>query len=54
MTLRRNERIRLQAEATKLRAESHEEYLKASTDFKDSAAAVAKAIGVRLKRSERP
>jgi hypothetical protein len=35
-----------QAEATKLRAESHEEYLKASTDFKDSAAAVAKAIGV--------
>jgi len=35
-----------QAEATKLRAEAHAEYLKASTDFKDSAAAVAKAIGV--------
>merc|ERR1719161_2538892 len=35
-----------QAEATKLREESHTEYVKASTDFKDSAAAVAKAIGV--------
>jgi len=35
-----------QAEATKLRAESNAEYLKASKDFKDSAAAVAKAIGV--------
>merc|ERR1719171_1154891 len=35
-----------QAEATKLREESHAEYLKASKDFKDSAAAVAKAIGV--------
>merc|ERR1740138_1348639 len=28
-----------QAEATKLREESHAEYVKASTDFKDSAAA---------------
>merc|ERR1719327_1317902 len=35
-----------QAEATKLREEAHTEYVKASTDFKDSAAAVAKAIGV--------
>merc|ERR1719218_552615 len=35
-----------QAEATKVRQEEHEEYLKASKDFKDSAAAVAKAIGV--------
>merc|ERR1719160_1207030 len=35
-----------QAEATKLRDEAHKEYVKASTDFKDSAAAVAKAIGV--------
>merc|ERR1719407_251429 len=35
-----------QAEATKMREESHAEYVKASTDFKDSAAAVAKAIGV--------
>merc|ERR1719327_1936226 len=35
-----------QAEATKLRSEAHAEYVKASTDFKDSAAAVAKAIGV--------
>jgi len=35
-----------QAEATKLREEAHAEYVKASTDFKDSAAAVAKAIGV--------
>jgi len=29
-----------QAEATKLREEAHSEYMKASTDFKDSAAAV--------------
>ena len=36
-----------QAEATKMREEAHSEYVKASTDFKDSAAAVAKAIGVR-------
>jgi chromosome segregation ATPase len=35
-----------QAEATKVRSEEHEEYLKASKDFKDSAAAVAKAINV--------
>merc|ERR1719440_1281771 len=35
-----------QQEATKLRGEQHAEYVKASTDFKDSAAAVAKAIGV--------
>merc|ERR1719380_139221 len=35
-----------QQEATKLREEAHAEYVKASTDFKDSAAAVAKAIGV--------
>jgi len=35
-----------QAEATKTRQEEHEEYLKSSKDFKDSAAAVAKAIDV--------
>merc|ERR1719379_2517932 len=35
-----------QAEATTVRQEEHEEYLKASKDFKDSAAAVAKAIDV--------
>merc|ERR550537_1901111 len=35
-----------QAEATKVRQEEHAEYLKASKDFKDSAEAVAKAIGV--------
>merc|ERR1719428_266815 len=35
-----------QAEATKLRTTEHEEYLKASKDFKDSAEAVAKAIEV--------
>jgi len=35
-----------QAEATKVRQEEHEEYLKSSKDFKDSAEAVAKAIGV--------
>jgi len=35
-----------QAEATKTRQEEHEEYLKSSSDFKDSAAAVAKAIDV--------
>merc|ERR1719160_2290202 len=35
-----------QAEATKVRQKEHEEYLKASSDFKDSAAAVAKAIDV--------
>merc|ERR1719453_1499549 len=35
-----------QAEATKLRGEQNAEYKKASKDFKDSAAAVAKAIGV--------
>ena len=34
------------AEALKIRQEEHEEYLKASKDFKDSAAAVAKAIDV--------
>ena len=31
---------------SKVRQEEHEEYLKASKDFKDSAAAVAKAIDV--------
>merc|ERR1719324_331382 len=35
-----------QAEATKTRQEEHEEYLKSSKDFKDSATAVAKAIDV--------
>jgi chromosome segregation ATPase len=35
-----------QAEATSVRQQEHEEYIKASTDFKDSAAAVAKAIDV--------
>jgi chromosome segregation ATPase len=35
-----------QAEATKVRQEEHEEYLKSSKDFKDSATAVAKAIAV--------
>merc|ERR1719451_216406 len=35
-----------QAEATKVRQEEHAEYLTASKDFKDSAAAVAKAIDV--------
>jgi chromosome segregation ATPase len=35
-----------QAEATKVRQAEHEEYLKASSDFKESAAAVAKAIDV--------
>merc|ERR1719486_661477 len=35
-----------QKEVTKMRGEAHAEYVKASTDFKDSAAAVAKAIGV--------
>merc|ERR1719331_1432129 len=35
-----------QAEATKVREEEHAEYLKASKDYKDSAAAVAKAIDV--------
>merc|ERR1719248_529698 len=35
-----------QAEATAVRQKEHEEYVKASTDFKDSAAAVAKAIDV--------
>merc|ERR1719333_1958700 len=35
-----------QKEATKMRGEAHAEYVKASSDFKDSAAAVAKAIGV--------
>merc|ERR1719451_260593 len=35
-----------QAEATKVRQEEHAEYLTASKDFKDSAAAVAKALGV--------
>jgi DNA repair exonuclease SbcCD ATPase subunit len=34
------------AEATKIRGEEHEEYLKSSKDFKDSAEAVAKAISV--------
>jgi len=35
-----------QAEASKIRTEEHEEYLKASKDFKDSATAVAAAIQV--------
>merc|ERR1719224_240633 len=35
-----------QAEATKVRQAEHAEYLKASSDYKDSAAAVAKAIDV--------
>merc|ERR1719159_1793801 len=35
-----------QSEATKVRQEEHAEYLKASSDFKLSAAAVAKAIDV--------
>jgi len=35
-----------QAEATKVRGEEHEDYLKASSDFKDSAEAVAKAVEV--------
>merc|ERR1719183_2531949 len=35
-----------QAEATAVRTKEHEEYLKASKDFKDSAEAVAKAIEV--------
>jgi len=35
-----------QAEATKLRTSEHEEYLKASKDYKDSAEAVANAISV--------
>jgi len=35
-----------QSEATKIRTEEHEEYAKASKDFKDSAEAVAKAIEV--------
>merc|ERR1719171_2890980 len=35
-----------QAEATKQRTTEHEDYVKASTDFKDSAEAVAKAIEV--------
>jgi chromosome segregation ATPase len=35
-----------QAEATKVRQEEHEEYLASSKDYKDSAAAVAKAIDV--------
>merc|ERR1719380_127530 len=35
-----------QAEATTLRTTEHEDYLKASKDFKDSAEAVAKAIEV--------
>merc|ERR1719482_891338 len=35
-----------QAEATKVRGEEHDDYVKASTDFKDSAEAVAKAIAV--------
>merc|ERR1719454_1347259 len=34
------------ADATKIRGEEHEEYLKSSKDFKDSAEAVAKAISV--------
>merc|ERR1719337_710116 len=37
---------RAQAEATKIRTKEHEEYKKASKDFKDSAEAVAKAIEV--------
>merc|ERR1719316_2567368 len=35
-----------QAEATEIRTKEHEEYLKASKDFKDSAEAVARAIEV--------
>jgi len=35
-----------QAEATKVRQAEHEDYLKASSDFKEAAAAVAKAISV--------
>merc|ERR1719161_2324033 len=35
-----------QAEATKVRGEEHDDYLKASSDFKDSAEAVAKAVEV--------
>merc|ERR550537_814394 len=35
-----------QEEATKVRTSEHEEYLKASKDFKDSAEAVARAIEV--------
>merc|ERR1719321_2479403 len=35
-----------QAEATAIRTSEHEDYLKASKDFKDSAEAVAKAIEV--------
>merc|ERR1719379_2439137 len=35
-----------QAEATKIRTKEHEEYAKASKDFKDSAEAVARAIEV--------
>merc|ERR1719299_293181 len=35
-----------QAEATEIRTTEHEDYLKASKDFKDSAEAVAKAIEV--------
>ena len=35
-----------QAEATKVRQAEHADYLKASGDFRDSAAAVAKAIDV--------
>jgi len=35
-----------QAEATKVRQAEHEDYLKASSDFKDSAEAVAKAVSV--------
>merc|ERR1719327_1194800 len=35
-----------QAEATKIRTTEHEEYAKASKDFKDSAEAVARAIEV--------
>jgi len=35
-----------QAEATSMREKEHAEYVKASTDFRDSAAAVAKAIDV--------
>merc|ERR1719281_2013142 len=35
-----------QSEATKIRTKEHEEYAKASKDFKDSAEAVAKAIEV--------
>merc|ERR1719409_656313 len=37
---------RAQAEATKLRTEEHDEYRKASKDFRDSAEAVARAIEV--------